>query len=164
MPREVHSASTQVQADRTFWCLECEYKCPALVVGVGSAAVSTSMLRDSDGAALDAADEAQHQAEQNAQKAFALTLCPRCGRCDRAALRSFALLSALLAAGGGFAGLFLGLSRLLSAGESAQLVALGLFALGAGFVALLRFFSLRALRRQVVLFPGEAVSEDPSKI
>jgi hypothetical protein len=167
-----YTASSQVGVDRTFWCLQCDFKCPALVLGVGSASTTSFGIGHDDGAALAAVTAAKTAAQEDAQQTFGLIPCPRCGATDATATRRFRVGGALRAV---LAGLVCGFAGYIIAKENvgymnpdaAALCAVGVgvgFAVGVVLAILERTVALYSHRGRAKLFPDQAPSVDLTRL
>lgn len=158
-------ASATVTADRTFFCLSCGFKCPAVVLGVGTGLASSHYMLMDESAALSAKNEAEELAEADAEQALLLVPCPRCRAVNALARKTYhtgtigrALLAALV---GGFLGQ---LGTVMANLRGTRVPMLVLAGLSAVMVALVRRGRLNVLCSQVTLFPDQAPSGDLSKI
>jgi hypothetical protein len=165
-----YEASTAVKADRTFWCMRCDFKCPALVRGTGSASLSVAGWGGpDDGSASIVAWQAKKAAEANAHDAFDMIPCPKCGTTDPTAMGRFRVRAGLVAAFVGAIAAVVGYGVAImviwppSGATGPVGAAIGL-AVGAGGVILERVLEISTLRSKVRLFPDEAPSNDLTRL
>lgn len=164
-----YTASSELTEDRTFWCLHCDFKCPALSFGIGSASTTSGGFGYSEGATVAAVQAAQAAAQALAKQSFGLIPCPRCGKTDTTAVHRFRVGAAARAI---FAGVVCGFVGYIVVDWSYPIthkipniagVGMG-FAAGVVLAILERVIALFTLRGRTKLFPEHAPSNDLTRL